>query len=275
MSHKRNSVDQKTGGKTKSVPLAQTLTFTLLRQPLLLEGEDGAAYEELFRRMYAAVKPVDIIDEMFVADIASLEWDVLRYRRLKSSLIQTSGVKALQHFLTKHLEYELYSEYFEDDLTEVLQEILPKDQAEAAQTLAGEVARNDPDAVKEVERVLDSSSWRISGILEGAQARRAKELVQSYARREPAAVTLINELLACAGVSMHAFMADALAEKVDFIERIDRLTTIAESRRNASLHEIDRRRAMLGGTLRQSVQEIEDGEFEMVQTVLDKGKSAA
>jgi hypothetical protein len=32
---------------------------------------------------------------------------------------------------------------------------------------------------------------------------------------------------------------------------------------------------MLGGTLRQSVQEIEDGEFEMVQTALDKGKTAA
>jgi hypothetical protein len=40
---------------------------------------------------------------------------------------------------------------------------------------------------------------------------------------------------------MDSFMADALTEKLDYIERIDRLTTIAESRRNASLNEIDRR----------------------------------
>jgi hypothetical protein len=28
----------------------------------------------------AAVKPVDIIDEMFIADVVSLEWEVLRWR---------------------------------------------------------------------------------------------------------------------------------------------------------------------------------------------------
>ena len=70
-------------------------------------------------------------------------------------------------------------------------------------------------------------------------------------------------------------MADALAEKLDNIERIDRLATIAESRRNASLHEIDRRRAVLGETLRQSVQEIEDAEFKVIETTPAKGKNAA
>jgi hypothetical protein len=34
---------------------------------------------------------------------------------------------------------------------------------------------------------------------------------------------------------MEAFTADALATKIDLIERIDRLIAIAESRRNASL----------------------------------------
>ena len=38
-----------------------------------------------------------------------------------------------------------------------------------------------------------------------------------------------------AGVSMDTFMADALAEKLDDIERIDRLTSIAESRRQECL----------------------------------------
>jgi hypothetical protein len=70
-------------------------------------------------------------------------------------------------------------------------------------------------------------------------------------------------------------LADALAEKLDDIERIDHLTTIAENRRNASLHEIDRRRAFLGEALRRSVQEIEDGELEVIDTPPAEGKDAA
>ena len=36
-----------------------------------LQGEDAAAYDELLSRAGAAVKPVDIIDEMFIADVVS------------------------------------------------------------------------------------------------------------------------------------------------------------------------------------------------------------
>jgi hypothetical protein len=44
--------------------------------------------------------------------------------------------------------------------------------------------------------------------------------------------------------------ADALKEEFDYIERIDRLTAIAEDRRNGCLNEIERRRLVLGQTLR-------------------------
>ena len=64
-------------------------------------------------------------------------------------------------------------------------------------------------------------------------------------------------------------------EQLEYIERIDRLTTIAENRRNALLNEIERRRALFGATLRRSVQEIEDGEFEVIETTPAKGKNAA
>jgi hypothetical protein len=35
-------------------------------------GEDAAAYDQLLARICAAVKPVDIIDETFIADVVSL-----------------------------------------------------------------------------------------------------------------------------------------------------------------------------------------------------------
>jgi hypothetical protein len=160
-----------------------------------------------------------------------------------------------------------------DDLAEVLQDNLPEDQAEDAQTLARKCARNESDAVDKVNKVLAGISLDMDDIPDRARARRAEELVKEYARREPDAVTLVHEFLTEAGVSMDSLMADALAEKLDDIERIDRLTTIAESRRNANLHEIDRRRAVLGETLRRSVQEIEDGEFKVIETKPTKGKN--
>jgi hypothetical protein len=98
---------------------------------------------------------------------------------------------------------------------------------------------------------------------------------RTLARRKPDAVTLVDELLAEAGMSMDTLIAEALTEILDDIERIDRLTAIAESRRNANLREIDRRWAALGETLRRSVQKIEQGEFEVIETTPVKGKNAA
>ncbi len=268
----------KTESKTKSMIAtpAAARWLTLFGPPQLLEGEDAAAYDELLGRICAAVKPIDIIDEMFVADVIASEWEVLRWRRLKSSLIRAWGLDALEIFLRKKLDYDVYSEYFADDLAKTLHDKLSENQAEDfAQTLAHECARNEPDAVGKVNEILAGIGLRMDDLLNGARDRKVKELVQEYVRRKADAVTLVDELLAGANMSIDALIAETLAEKLDDIERIDRLTTIAESRRNASLHEIDRRRAILGETLRRSVQEIEEGKFEVIETAPVKGKNAA
>ena len=57
----------------KSTP-APVRPLALFGPPLLLEGEDAAAYDELVARMCAAVNPVDVLEEMFVADIVFLQW---------------------------------------------------------------------------------------------------------------------------------------------------------------------------------------------------------
>ena len=173
------------------------------------------------------------------------------------------------------LDYKLYSEHFADDIAKILQENLRKDQVDSAQALARECAQNEADAVDKVNKILAGIGLNMNQILDDAKGRKAKELVQEYVRREPDAVTQVLELLTDAGVSMDSLTAKALAGHLDDIERIDRLTTIAESRRNVSLHEIERRRAVLGETLRRSVQEIEDGEFEEIETTPAQGKSAA
>jgi hypothetical protein len=199
--------------------------------------------------MCAAVKPVDIIDELYVTDVVSLEWEIMRWRRLKFGLLQASVHDELQEFLNQRLDYEAYAEDFAEALAEILQESPQKDLAEEAKELAHQYARSQPDAVKRVRLRLKAAGLDADQILDHAKVQRAEGLVQEYARREPEAIKLVKELLVSSGRTMDDLMLEALPGKLDEIERIDRLITIAETRRNVSLREIDRRRAVLGEAL--------------------------
>ena len=130
-------------------------------------------------------------------------------------------------------------------------------------------------AVDKVNEALAGIHLDMDDILDRAQVRKAKKLAQKYVRREPDAVTLVDQIVADANVSIDDLLAKDLAERLDDIEQIDRLITIAESRRNTSLREIDRRRAVLGETLRRSVKEFEDAEFQVIESTPAKGKNAA
>src|SRR6516225_4264089 len=99
---------------------------SLFAPPPLLEGEDAAAYDELYGRVCAAVKPVDVIDEMLIVDFVVLELDILRWRRWKSNRIRERGLEALNDFLREELDYKHYRKRFTDDLTDILRSNLPK-----------------------------------------------------------------------------------------------------------------------------------------------------
>jgi hypothetical protein len=154
----RVRLDPKTSSKSKSMRSARARRRTLFGEPLLLEGEDGAAYDELLARVWAAVNPADILDEMFTVEVVSLEWEVLRWRRLKLSLIRARATAALEEFLREELDYNLYSEYFAGDLTEILQDNLPEDQAGFAQ--------HWPTNVPGIKRMLSTRSIRFSMVLD-------------------------------------------------------------------------------------------------------------
>jgi hypothetical protein len=112
-------------------------------------------------------------------------------------------------------------------------------------------------------------------IRSAARSRKTRELVQEYVRGNPDVVNFIHGLLTSARKTMIDLLAETFAEQLDYIERIDRLTTIAENRRNAALREIDRHHAMLGETFRRSVQEIEDAEYKEIEAPIAKKEDAA
>lgn len=250
---------------------------SLFGPPLVLEGEDSVAYDELIRRLYAAAKPVDVIDEMFTEDVGSLEWEILRWRRVKFSLLRSCAHQALVKFLSKNLDFEQYRKEFVEDLTRICEDAAPEDQAKVvARNLAHDCARKQQDAVKKVNRILARNGMTMDSVCDKAQKRKAEELTQAFARRERHAISVVQRVLADAGLSMDDLAAKGIqGQSLDFIERIDRLISIAESRRNASLREIDRRRPALAQTLRRSVQEIDNNTFKAIEALPVKGKNAA
>ena len=75
----------------------------------------------------------------------------------------------------------------------------------------------------------------------------------------------IQEALLENGIDDETVSAKVLVRCLDHVERIDRMTASAESRRNAAFREIDRHRdAIVARRLRESVVEIQDAAFEDV-----------
>src|SRR5713101_8083759 len=166
---------------------------------LLLENEDTAAYEEIFTRISAVVKPADFLEEIWVRDVVALVWEAFRLRRLKTCLMETAAPRGLARVLSSFLPHTTVNEI-----------------------VAGWAGR-DGERVRQVEGLLDQ-----------------------------------------AGLTMEHVIAETLADRIEDIERIDRMIASAEQRRSAMLREVDRHRASLASRLRLAGDEVVQAEFEDV-----------
>jgi len=71
----------------------------ILGPPPLLEGEDGALYDELLARISASVEPEDVLEEIWVRDVVDLVWETFRLRRLKAAYLDTAAYEGLHRLL--------------------------------------------------------------------------------------------------------------------------------------------------------------------------------
>jgi hypothetical protein len=93
-----------------------------------------------------------------------------------------------------------------------------------------------------------------------------QRLGQQWAAGDESARTAVSEALNTAGLTIDAVTAKTAEEKIDTLERLDRMLASAEARRNNALREIDRHREALGGAARGAIDEIEDAEFREVDS---------
>ena len=119
---------------TQLRPEEETDLQSLLGPPAFLMGEDGNAYETLKIRIYAAVKPEDAIEEIWVRDILDLLWETVRLRRFKARLMYVAAHQGLESILRPRVPGMFSVDH-----------------------LVQGWAQRDPEIVKEVKRVLRSA----------------------------------------------------------------------------------------------------------------------
>ena len=93
----------------------------------------------------------------------------------------------------------------------------------------------------------------------------AETLAEGWAARKSDVIEEVNKTLTSAGLTNDTILAQTFSLKVNDIERIQNMIALAEARRNATLREIDRHRQTLGQKLRRAAQQLEHGEFEVIE----------
>ena len=73
--------------------------LTLLPKSPLLITESAEEFDALRDAFEQEIKPRDIIERMYVHDICSIVWEILRLRRCKVVIINSAFRSALQHLL--------------------------------------------------------------------------------------------------------------------------------------------------------------------------------
>jgi hypothetical protein len=157
--------------------------------PPLVAGEDPTRYKESLARVFAAVRPKDVIEEMAVRDIVNLDWEAGRLRRVKAGVL-AAGLQA-----------SLFAKLI----------AAPKMTESTARDLAQRFVGGDTSAVEEVDQLLASIGLTMDAVtahtmivrlrdfeaierlIAGAEARRYAVLRELEKRRSALAEALRRE----------------------------------------------------------------------------------
>lgn len=85
----------------RQVPDLDPELLRIFGPPPLHEGEDKEAYDALHRRLREAFVPTDIVEEIWIRDIADLTWESRRLRVLKAKLMEVTSARWIENALEK------------------------------------------------------------------------------------------------------------------------------------------------------------------------------
>jgi hypothetical protein len=152
--------------------------LTLLPKLPLLITEAADEFDALRDAFEQEIKPRGIIEHMYVHDISSIVWEILRLRRCKVVIINSAFRSALQNLLKQLLRQPGEDEYEVEDEAEALAQAWFTDQ-EAKKQVSEILARFDLDeSAIEAEAIRSSSSdlELLDRMLTSLESRRNKAL---------------------------------------------------------------------------------------------------
>jgi hypothetical protein len=162
---------------------------------------------------------------------------------------QSDYVSVAGRFVTTSRPRDTIEEFLVRDVIDLTWEIL-----RLRRTKAGIITASMGDGVSEILGHFGYDFLEINA------------LSKSWAAGDKNAGKEVNAILTKAGMTIDEVTAKTLECKLDVLERLDRMLASAEARRNNALREIDRHREALGAAMRQSVDEVEDADFQDVET---------
>jgi hypothetical protein len=176
-----------------------TNELTLLPKSPLLITESADEFDAVRDGFEREIKPHGIIEQMYVHDISSIVWEILRLRRCKVVIINSAFRSALQNLLKQLLREPGQYEYHVEDEAEAL--------AQAWFT--------DQEAKKQVSEILSGFDLDESAI-EAEAIRRSSSDLELLDRMLTSLESRRNKALGCV-VEYRASLAHQLRESADRI----------------------------------------------------------
>jgi hypothetical protein len=193
--------------------------LTLLPKLPLLITESADEFDALRDAFEQEIKPRGIIEHMYVHDISSIVWEILRLRRCKAVIINSAFRSALEHLLPQLLRQPDQSEY---------------DVRDEARTLA-HAWFTDQEAKKQVSEILTGFDLDESAI-EAEAIRKSSSELELLDRMLTSLESRRNKALGCVA-EYRASLAHQLRESADRIidgKDVLRLEDAASNRSTAA-----------------------------------------
>ena len=145
----------------------------------MLITESADELEALHKALEQEIKPRSVVEHLFVEDISSITWQILRLRRCKAVIINLAFHSALQGLLTKFLREDDYAEFVEDSVDRLAEKWFTDEKVKniVSQLLArfqldefaieAEALRKSSGDLQQLDRMLASLELRRNKALRG------------------------------------------------------------------------------------------------------------
>ena len=141
--------------------------LTLFAKPPLLITESAEDFASLSAALAQEIKPRGIVERMYVAEIAALVWEILRFRRCKAAIVNAAFKGALEDLLSRligtpdwHALRELVEDWFSKSEAKKEVSELPAQYHLDESAIEAEAIRSRSEELEVLDRMLTSLESR-------------------------------------------------------------------------------------------------------------------